>query len=262
MLDETNQQSEGQPGEPINNSPKTEAKSDPIASLLIEKASVSNFKRHASLGRQNANRGHKANLTAGHHYLECQGMLNHKEKGPWFKAEAEAIGTTVRTLYTYINMAKDEIWIEQQPVRLAMFLNSTPAEQRAAIRKAMTEAAKMNIDFDAKKEAVANKEADDVEQEEEAKDEAAVAAYLSPDAYTITIPDVPQVMRTALDKLQTTDKWKVFLRDARMFLATDLVRLGSLQTTVSELLHPSVPQPTDENLTGEDTQSEDNSAKS
>src|SRR5882762_5601142 len=103
-----------EPGTP--DGPGRNHEQNDVAEFLIDKTKLATFSHHASLGREFAKRGYEANLKAGQHYFQCQQMLQYKSKGPWFDAEAKAIGVDVRTIYNFINLAKAEIererWME------------------------------------------------------------------------------------------------------------------------------------------------------
>ena len=145
-----------------------------IAELLLESANVTTFIHHATAGRMEAKRGHQYFLKSGQHYLVCHEMLKQGEKGPWFEREAKAVGCTSRTLYNYINLAREEIEREKEREKdlenLKSFQNLPAEEQAFLIKKAMIEAIAINEQMKLDKEEEERKKA---KAEAKEKEEAA-----------------------------------------------------------------------------------------
>lgn len=233
------------------------------AELLIDKTKLATFSRHASLGREFAKRGHEANLKAGQHYLHCLEMLKYKSKGPWFDAEAKAIGVEVRTIYNYIDLAKAEIKRERWIEILKSFQNLPLSEQELTVSNAWEEANKHNQEIDRKNAAAKARE------EEEAKRQKNLDAFLNDSAstpnrktveseqstlppvpreepsrldgggsYTLRFDFMPEAMRNGLDALIKTQNWHGVQKDLMAVIARILNQHGL--GTFEELLRPKV----------------------
>ncbi len=255
---EQQQQYENQKPHTSGDSEKDHARDD-VAEQLIDQTKLVTFSRHATLGREFAKRGHEANLKAGQHYLRCQQMLKYKSKGPWFAAEAKAIGVDARTIYNYIDEAKAEIERERWKEILKNFQNLPPAEQESTIANAWDEANKFNQEKDkknaaakaqAEEEAKLQKDLDDFvtdtatepKQQAESEQSAPVPPeqtthFVAGGPYTLRFDFMTDAMRNGLDVLTRTQNWLGAQKDLIAVIARILSQHGL--GTVEELLKPN-----------------------
>jgi len=262
-------QEPGTPGSPGRNHERNE-----VAELLIDKTKLVTFSRHASLGREFAKRGYEANLKAGQHYFQCQQMLKYKSKGPWFDAEAKAIGVEVRTLYNYIDLAKAAVDRERWMEILKSFQNLPPAEQELTVANAWKEADKHNQEVDKKIAEAKAKQAEEAQRQKDLANfindspptstEETVEGEQPPSSplisrkesirlagggpYALRFDFMTEAMRGGLDVLVKTQNWHGVQKDLIAVIARILNQHGL--GTVEELLKPRVSaySATDEDL--------------
>lgn len=251
-----------------------------VAEILINRADLLNFSRAAASGRRAAMYGHAANMEAGKFYLICLLMLKHGTKAAWLEAEAKLIGTTVRTLYNYIDLAKAEIEKDKKIQIQAMFLALSPEDQEKILVKAYDLAKLEDKTFnEAALKALAEQVAKEKAAAEQAARDKAYADYmaepiapagptetLTPDTDTPTVITVrtsdiklsgggkynltlfmTDAMRMALDILTASDNWDGAQLAILATCARVCVQYG-IAATERELLDPPPYQAVDEDI--------------